>query len=40
MQGRYQESERLFGKTLETQRQVIGSEHIHTLGTMYGIATN
>ena len=37
-QGRHDEAERLFARTLQTQRLEIGDEHVHTLGTMYGLA--
>jgi serine/threonine protein kinase len=37
-QGRYEKAEPLFIETLETQRQVLGDKHPHTLASMYGLA--
>jgi len=37
-QGRHEEAERLFQRILQTQHLDIGDEHVHTLGTMYGLA--
>jgi len=37
-QGKYVEAERLFVEILQTQRLDIGDAHVHTLGTVYGLA--
>jgi serine/threonine protein kinase/Flp pilus assembly protein TadD len=37
-QGRYDRAEPIFVKTLETQRLLLGNNHLHTLLSMYGLA--